>query len=402
MFIVTVLGVFGGFFLIVFRQPKRPSSRRPLRHPARRGEDVSAEPTLHSRVSITDEIIDDSVCKLFSLSVHGVVNAPADRHDINMQVCIDDITNERHEPVLCTLEQFQKPDSSIFLFDEYKGKLPSRQTVLSDWLPVASVRIDTLRFPRKGLRTLQFATTVLASQTKEVLASTVTTCIYDNPEFGYVELLKNSARTKELTIPLAIALASIDGRPKDAEIKVIKKWMWENFDLQDGNKSENDRVRFEEKLEEALEQAVKFFSSGGRLNVRAVCQEIVKIAPAGLRLEIMRLFLNVAKADGTVTQPKMVVINKFVGWLEIERGKFRAMLEQLIPLSICQVKDADVFLGITPEMDSESVCKYLNEEYRRWNARVTNADVKIREQAERMLELITQARNTYTLEAAKS
>jgi hypothetical protein len=53
-------------------------------------------------------------------------------------------------------------------------------------------------------------------------------------------------------------------------------------------------------------------------------------------------------------------------------------------------------------MDSESVCKFLNEEYRRWNARVTNADAKIREQAANMLDIIAQARNACTLESAKN
>jgi hypothetical protein len=178
--------------------------------------------------------------------------------------------------------------------------------------------------------------------------------------------------------------------------------MLENFDLQDGRKSDAQREKFQIKLEKALEQAVKFFNSGGRLDVRAACREVVKISPAGLRLDIMRLFLNVAKSDGVVTQPEMIVINKFASWLQVERTKFRAMLEQAIPLSICQVKDADVLLGITADMDSESVCKFLNEEYRRWNARVTNADAKIREQAANMLDIIAQARNACTLESAKN
>ena len=128
-----------------------------------------------------------------------------------MQVCIEDVTNGRLEPVLCTLEQFQKPDTSVFLYNEYKGKLPNSQTVLSDWLPVASIRIDTLRLPRKGLRKLQFTTPLFqARQSKSCRKHN--TCIYENPEFGYVELLRNSTRTKELTIPLAISLAAIDGQ----------------------------------------------------------------------------------------------------------------------------------------------------------------------------------------------
>jgi tellurite resistance protein len=400
MFVIMVVGVLGSYFLIAGVHPKKASPQH--LHPARRDEDLPKEPTLHSRVGINEQTIDEAPCKFFSLGIRGEVNVPADCHDINIQISIDDVTNGRFAPVLCNIEQFQKAGTSVFLYDEYKGKLPNNKTVLSDWLAVASIRVDTLRFPRKGLRKLQFTTTVISSQTKKELASSITTCLYDNPEFGYVELLRNSTRTKELTIPLAIALASIDGRPKDEEIKVIKQWMLENFNLQDGNKSENEKVQFEEKLEKALEQAVKFFTSGGRLEVRAVCHEVVKIAPAGLRLDIMRLLLNVAKADGIVTQPEMIVINKFAAWLQVERTKFRAMLEQVIPLSICQVKDADVLLGITADMDSESVCKYLNEEYRRWNSRVTNADAKIRDQAAKMLDLIAQARNTYTLESIKS
>jgi tellurite resistance protein len=400
MFVITVLGVLGGYFFIVC--PSHACRSLPKSHPARRVDDCPPEPTFHSRVSITEQMIDDAPCKFFSLDISGQVKAPDDRHDINVEITIEDVTCGRSESVLSTLEQFQNPDSSTFLYNEYKGKLPNKQTVLSDWVPVASIRIDTLRLPRKGLRKLQFATTVVSSRTKEKLAGSVTTCLYDSPEFGYIELLKNSTRTKELTIPLAISLAGIDGRPRDEEIKVIKKWMWENFNLQGNNRREEDKIRFEEKLEKALEQAVKFFSSGARLDARAVCREIVKIAPPGLRLDIMRLFLNVAKADGVVVQPEMVVINKFASWLQLERPKFRATLEQLIPLSICQIKDADVLLGITSDMDSESICKYLNEEYRRWNARVTNADVKIREQAAKMLDLISQARNAYTLEPAKS
>jgi tellurite resistance protein len=400
MFAITVLGAMGSYLLIVGHTPKKVSPQRS--QPARRAEELPKEPMFHSRVAITEQTIDEAPCKFFSLGIRGEVDAPVDRCDIHMQVTIEDITGDRVDPVLCTLEQFQRPCTSFFLYYESKGKLPSQKTVLSDWIAVASIRIDTLRFSRKGLRKLQFITSVIASQTKKVLAESVTTCLYDNPEFGYAELLRNSTRTKELTIPLAISLASIDGRPKDEEIKVIKQWMLENFDLQDGRKSDAERDKFQVKLEKALEQAVKFFTSGGRLDVRAACREIVKISPAGLRLDIMRLFLNVAKADGVVTQPEMIVINKFSSWLQVERTKFRAMLEQLIPLSICQVKDADVLLGITADMDSESVCKFLNEEYRRWNARVTNADAKIREQAARMLDLIAQARSTYTLESIKS
>jgi tellurite resistance protein len=402
MFVIMVIGIFGGYLVIAGTHTKRTPHRTLSQYKPAVNRDVSEEHVLHSRVSISEQESDEGACKSFSLGIRGMVKAPTDRHDINMQITIDDITNGRAEPVLSAIEQYQKPDSSVFLYNENKGKLPARCTMLSDWVPVASIRADALRLPRKGLRKLQFITAVVSSQTNERLATSITTCIYDNPEFGYIEILRNSTRTKELTIPLAISLANIDGTPQEEEMRVIRRWMWENFDLQDGRKSEDDRILFEEKLEKALAQAVKFFSSGGRIDIRAVSRDIVKIATPPLRLEIMRLCLNVAKADGVVTQSEMIVINKFASWLQVERIKFRAMLEQLIPLSICQAKDPAVLLGITSDMDNESICKYLNEEYRRWNARVTNADAKIREQAACMLDIIAQARNTYTLQPVKS
>jgi len=42
-----------------------------------------------------------------------------------MQITIDDVTSGRSETVLSTLEQYQKPGSSVFLYDESKGKLPT-------------------------------------------------------------------------------------------------------------------------------------------------------------------------------------------------------------------------------------------------------------------------------------
>jgi hypothetical protein len=46
-------------------------------------------------------------------------------------------------------------------------------------------------------------------------------------------------------------------------------------------------------------------------------------------------------------------------------------------------------------MDKEDTCRQLSQEYRKWNARVTNYDPEIQVQAEYMLKLIAKARNQY-------
>ena len=55
----------------------------------------------------------------------------------------------------------------------------------------------------------------------------------------------------------------------------------------------------------------------------------------------------------------------------------------------------EFILGIRPDMTPEQARLRLNEEYQKWNARVTHPDPHIQSQAEQMLRLIGQARNEY-------
>jgi hypothetical protein len=52
-------------------------------------------------------------------------------------------------------------------------------------------------------------------------------------------------------------------------------------------------------------------------------------------------------------------------------------------------------IGITPNMSEKEIKKHLRKEYTKWNARVSNADPKIREQANEMIKIIVELRAKY-------
>ena len=52
----------------------------------------------------------------------------------------------------------------------------------------------------------------------------------------------------------------------------------------------------------------------------------------------------------------------------------------------------DFVLGVNPDMSKSEALQRLNDEYRKWNSRVTNSDPEIRKQADSMLDLLARTR----------
>jgi hypothetical protein len=70
-------------------------------------------------------------------------------------------------------------------------------------------------------------------------------------------------------------------------------------------------------------------------------------------------------------------------------------MEKVIPLEMHEVKDIESILGVTSDMNTEITRARLNKEYVKWNARVTNTNPDVQNQADQMLTLIAEARSQY-------
>ena len=81
--------------------------------------------------------------------------------------------------------------------------------------------------------------------------------------------------------------------------------------------------------------------------------------------------------------------------LEIQHDRFLSIVQKILLSCGCRIEDPSQLLGITSDMDEDSFRKRLNEEYRKWNARVTHPDAQIRSQADRILTLIAEIRSQW-------
>jgi len=329
----------------------------------------------------------------FEVKIRGLISASSQKC-VDVQVLIADVQDERGEPrpILSTVKQFQMEDSPAFCFHSRIGNLPSRETILSDWTPIAQIRADLLRFPRKGKRKLKFITSIICSADSQELACAVATIDYQNDQVGYIDAKENQQRSEMLTVRLAGALCRSAGKVDDSAVKVVTDWIGTGIGA---SASKDGEAEKRSELEQSLQDALGTFEAHNQPNFDAVCREMAEAATIIERYEAMELCLRVAKAAGSINQKQIVVLSRLANLLRLDPDKFQAMVQKILPLDIYQTKDARFILGITADMTADDARHRLNSEYRKWNARVTHPDPATRAQAGQMLTLIAEVRAGY-------
>jgi tellurite resistance protein len=350
------------------------------------------DPTiLNCRVELTEQKQAGKTCEAFSLQICGTIHAPDDMHPAHLQISITDVTDglKKVKPVHSTVKQWQRQDTPDFFYTTEIGKLPNQVTELPDWTSIAGLDLDWLSFPGKGKRDLQFHATILSARDGDQLASAECFFTYENPAFGYLDARDGIQHAKTMAVALAFAVASADTELADSEVAVIENWATGNIT------SPNASGRAKRKLDKAMDQAIHFFRNGNQINICETCMQIAKSAPLAERYDIMELCLYVSRATGSVTAEEMNLLKILAQWLELDKDRFRRMVEKILPVSMHQVNDVEVTLGVTVDMDKEMTRRQLNREYSKWHARVTNSDPEIQNQADKMLKLIAEARSEY-------
>ncbi len=343
------------------------------------------------RVSLTQQKDGSSITNGFDVQIAGSIHALCDSCQTALRIFVTDITDKKSKSnqVHSRVQQWQMPNSSAFCYNANIGRLPSQTITLSDWTTAARLNIDWLMFAHKGERKLQFSVSILSQPDGREIACTKCIFLYENPDFGYIDLQENIQRAKILAVALAFAVSAADWKLYDCEVELIRNWAIKAFNADKASK----KVRCE--VEKALDTTVDFFSEGNQLDIYEICREITEITSVADRYDILDICLHVARVKGFVTAEELAVLKTIADRLKVDADKFRDMMEKTLPVNIHQVKDVEIVLGVTSDMGREKTRQQLNKQFFKWNSRVTNSDPQIRAQADQMLDLIANARSRY-------
>jgi hypothetical protein len=336
------------------------------------------------------QIIDKDASAL-RLEICGSIEASCQAKDVIAEVSLMDITDgiQKPKPVYTSVKKWQKPDSDFFCYVTSLGKLPYSNTILPDWITVGQINIDWLCLPRKGKRTLRIDTKIIAKQSRDVLVRSTCSFNYNNDLPGYEDEKENALLAIAIASSLALNVAAADKSISKAELKTIKGWRDHNIEAQ--------KIYGKNKF--LMNKFCAYFTALlPALNIRrsfCLSQKIRQMAPLAIRYDILDLCINVASANPAAGQGQLDLLKSIARWLDISHDRFRSMMEKALPVFLDEAKDADVCFGITPQMNPAQARSQLSKEYRKWNARVTNADPRVKIQAEQMLKLIAEQRSQF-------
>jgi hypothetical protein len=343
--------------------------------------------SLNCTVAVEQDLGGETV---FTVRIRGRICADQPGRRVNLNVKFDDITDDASRMAAVYVKPvddcLSEPKPFEFVYD--LGRLNEIETEMPNWLSVARIGTSMMAFARRGTRRLLLKGSVFCCQTGEEFARCRCAFEYDNREYGYIDVAQNIERSRALAVTLAFALCAADGKMYNSELEKIKDWARRYIELQSSKKAQGQ-------LERALRKTIRFFKKGYKIDTVALAGQLAQIAPAAVRYDIIEMCLSVVGSKGFVSAGQIDMLKDLAGRLDIEPTRFRQMVERLAPPNTHRVKDMELIFGLGGQMTREQTRERLNNEYRKWNARITNMDPAIQTQAEQMLNLIAQARTQY-------
>jgi tellurite resistance protein len=328
------------------------------------------------------------------------------RTNIAFITSIVDMTDGEPMPVLAALDDFQEAESRAFQHQVFAGQANPDSGFIS-WVRVGAVIPSLLIPPKSGLRDLVAITRMVDADNPPPInlgysdskhPGYITSFEYsfeeNFSEQGYQEEAENRAEARGLIIMLGVLVAMADGDFAEEEGKIIKDWIIRSIATYSDDRREELKKDYNKAFKDGYEKAKK-----GTLSISEITDKLDEIASKSQKYEAIDLCFDVMAADGVADEEELNVIKNISKALDLDFNEIQKMKDQrLIKLStaIKSQSSVEAMLGIDPDWSPDQIQKHLRSEFTKWNGRLnTLPDGEERENAQRMLNLIAEARKKY-------
>lgn len=328
------------------------------------------------------------------------------RTNIAFVTSILDVTEGDAMPVLAALDDFQEPTTRVFQHSIQAGQVSPNQGYIT-WVRVGAVIPSLLIPPASGTRELVAITRMIDADNPPpieygfsdgehpgLLATFRYSFEESFEERGYKEEAEDKAMARVLIIMLAVQVAMADGNFADEEGKIIKDWITRSIATYSDDKREELKKAYNKAFKDAYIMAQK-----GTLSISEVTEKLNDIASKAQKYETVDLCFDVMAADGVAEEEELNAIRNISSALNLDFQEIQKMKDQrLIKLSTKMGSQSSIeaMLGIDPDCSHDEIQKHLRAEFTKWNGRLnTLQDGEERENAQRMLDLIAEARKKY-------
>ena len=341
-----------------------------------------------------EEILDES-CPQFEdrflcVRMSGCIPVAQANLDTDVRLELLDITNGPNspEPVLSASPQWHQTQWPVFFYQTHNGVIPCKDAVLADEITVAKIPLHLLRFAYRGRRKIQVVLSILACSDGQVVVSAHDCVEYVFCREGFIELQERRENVLKASVELACAAAA--GLPFETSVvPIVERW------IQDKTRRFTPRTDLAEPLRRL--QAVE-----GVLDADTACECLLTWGQKADRMAAADLTLQVVAQLSSLPRRLEEQLWAMAETLEISHERFLSLCQKRLLTVLCPYERWRLLMGVRDRLSPEDLRCRLNEEYRKWNARVTHRDPEIRRQADTILSLIADVRNRQQKEAMRA
>tara|TARA_S200000501_G_C20846004_1_gene753678 strand:+ start:193 stop:1437 length:1245 start_codon:yes stop_codon:yes gene_type:complete len=360
---------------------------------------------LQIRVIEDTQLIGEDNFEVYRVQAKGIIPF-IQGMDLTFSTSIIDTTDEISKPVICLLDTFQEKQSRVYLNQRRYGVI-DQEMGWAEWSEVGIAIKSTLVAPKTGYRDFTFITQISSTSSSNSINMTVIpdqvlwaqekTIEHYNKEKGYMDLAEDAYLSEEATIKLAFHIATIDGELHKKEGEYIKEWMQRAIGSLEGEKRETRK----ENLNNSLEEANNKFKTGMTTNY--VNKQIKILIDKGTKIdhfECIELLYDVMSSDGKAHTDELKFVKDIAKQFDIDNSELALMREKrMLHLDDLENAEDDLeqILGIDTTMSKEEILEQLTNMFTMWNSRIESLDQpNEKESAQRMLDLIGEARKKYS------
>ena len=321
-------------------------------------------------------------------------------------VSLFDNTSEELQPVIAVLEDFQEPFSTAFQSKVEIGEIELGLGIAS-WVRVGAILPDILQPPRGGRRNLvavcRFVDVDSAVEIHlgfggkdddGILWQRTLQFDHHFANKGYIEAAEHRDEAKALSVKIGIAIAMSDGTLDGTEGATIQSWIRKEISTYTDTRQQELKKVYNDAMREAYEAARR-----SELVLSEITSRLNQIGEISTKYETLELCFDVMAADGVADAEELRTIRRVADALELDFDEIERMKDQkIIELGsdLCAQASIEDILGIDPSWGEERTKEYLRDEFQKWNNRLmTLCEGEERHNAQRMLDLISEARVKY-------
>ena len=316
-----------------------------------------------------------------------------------------DVTGEDMQPVLSHVEQFQESATIVFQQISDLGAVELNHG-LSSWARIGGVIPEILHPPVGGNRNIKVVTRLVDLDNMP----NIQFGFVDKPDLslwtgelqfsyffegkGYEEKSEERDEAHAISIKIGMAVAMADGSLDNREGEILKKWIVKAI----SPFSETKRIRLKSVYNDAMRDSYDRALQGD-LNIASLTGRLNKIGEKSYKYDAVELCFDIMVADGVADPEELKIIRQIAEALELDFDEIEKLRDQKIinlDTSIVDQASIEEIIGIEAEWSNGQINKHLRTEFKKWNDRLnTLSEGQERENAQRMLDLISEARSKY-------